>query len=126
MTKIILVTSLLSVFSLFFGFFSVFAANPRTRFKCAVGYVIFVTIGAISALFEKSEFVRLVESALIALAMAPVLLLWLRTLRTRGRQDAAQRELRGLRKPHSTIQLSVGTSHGKPGSKEADLSLQIK
>lgn len=126
MTMIILVSSFLSVFSLFFGFASVFAANSRTRFKCAVGYVIFVTLGAISALFEKSEFLRLLESAIVALAMAPVLTLWLLTLRTRGRQNAAQRELRGLHKPHSPIQPSVATAHGKLGSKEADRSLQVK
>lgn len=127
MTAIIVVASFLSVFSLFFGFAAVFSANSRNRLRCASSFVFFMTIGALSTLFEKSEFARLLESAIIGLAMAPVLALWLVTLRTRNSRNTGKHgEVRVLRKPHTSVSLPLGASHGKSGSKEADLSLQIK
>lgn len=127
MTYSTLATSILSVLSLCCGYGSVFASNPKRRYRCAVAYLLFISAGAACALLERAEFPRLIESGIIAIAMLPVLTMWIFVLNKSNKLRAYQQNLDKLHQTHSSSKFPVNSAnHNQAGSKEEILAVQIK
>jgi len=126
MTYSPLAISVVSVLSLSLGYASVFSARPKTRYRCAVGYIVFITLGSVFTLFEKSEFERLIDAGIIGIAMAPVIALWIIVLNKRNQIKISQENLRRLQNALSAGKFAENSSVQSRGSKEEVLSLQIK
>lgn len=94
-----------SVVCLALGYLSVFDKNGRFRFRCALGFVLVQTCASVLALFERTEFLRLIDAGIIWTAMVPVLSLWLIVLRQLNRRKLSQKSaemLSGLTKTRKT------------------------
>lgn len=126
MTYSTLAIGVVSVLSLSLGYASVFSASPMMRYRCAVGYIVFITLGSASTLFEKSEFERLIDAGILGVAMAPVLALWLMVLHRRNKLKISQENLRRLENAFPVRHFSENSSAQSPGSKEEVFSLQVK
>ncbi len=126
MTYSTLAISVVSVLSLSLGYASVFSASPKTRYRCAVCYVVFITLSSACTLFEKSEFERCVNAGIIGLAMAPVIALWLMVLNKRNKFKISQENLRRLEHALPSGELAEKPLALSRGSKEEVFSLQVK
>ncbi|HEY9680079.1 MAG TPA: hypothetical protein V6C86_00630 [Oculatellaceae cyanobacterium] len=90
-----------SVICLALGYLSVFGKSGRFRFRCALSYVLVQTCASVLALFERAEFLRLIDAGIIWIAMVPILSLWLIVLRQLNRRKLSQKSaemLSGLTK----------------------------